>query len=441
MSSDWTETNIGEFSPFTYGKGLKKDDRDNTGNVLVYGSNGPVDTHTEGLIDQPGIIIGRKGSVGEVHLSDGPFWPIDTAFYTIKDDLEELWFTYYLLLSVGLDQMNSDSAVPGLNRDRAHSVIITIPKSVDQRKKIGRDLRLFDQKIHLNKQMNETLEGMAQAIFKSWFVDFDPVHAKIKAKAVGHDPNQAAMAAIAGVSLGQDWDDIEAALQQKLDRMSDEQRTQLHQTAELFPDELVDREIGEIPKGWGIDSVFNQSEYINGAAFRGEDFTNNKSGLPIIKIAEMKSGISDQTKFTEKEVDKKYHIDDGDILFSWSGNPDTSIGIFIWQGGKGLLNQHIFKVENKNKNRKIFSYFFLNSMLPFFKRTAANKQTTGLGHVTQRDLKRKQISVPSKELIKVFSKTADPIFDKVFSNLMEIQNLNKLRDTLLPKLISGEIEV
>jgi len=439
MSSDWIETTIGEYCPFTYGKGLKKDDRDNIGKVNVYGSNGTVDTHTEALIEQPGIIIGRKGSVGEVHLSNGPFWPIDTAFYTLKDDLEELWFTYYLLNSVGLNQMNSDSAVPGLNRDRAHSVSIRIPGYGDERKRIGRDLRLFDQKIHINQQTNETLEAMAQAIFKSWFVNFDPVRAKIEANAEGHDPNRAAMAAIAGVSLEQDWDAIEAALQQKLDRMSDTQRTQLRQTAKLFPDELVESEIGVVPKGWGIDSVFNQAEYINGAAFQGKDFSKSDLGLPVIKIAELKSGISDQTKFTEKEVKDKYHIDSGDILFSWSGNPDTSIDIFIWEGGKGLLNQHIFKINSESKTRKVFNYYFLKSMLPFFKRTAANKQTTGLGHVTQRDLKRKQITIPSKELVTAFSEIAEPIFDKIFTNLMEVQNLSKLRDTLLPKLISGEL--
>ena len=297
----------------------------------------------------------------------------------------------------------------------------------------------IENKIHLNQQTNETLEAMAQAIFKSWFVNFDPVRAKIEANAEGHDPNRAAMAAIAGVSLEQDWDDIEAALQQKLDRMSDTQRTQLRQTAKLFPDELVESEIGVVPKGWGIDSVFNQAEYINGAAFQGKDFSKSDLGLPVIKIAELKSGISDQTKFTEKEVKDKYHIDSGDILFSWSGNPDTSIDIFIWEGGKGLLNQHIFKINSESKTRKVFNYYFLKSMLPFFKRTAANKQTTGLGHVTQRDLKRKQITIPSKELVTAFSEIAEPIFDKIFTNLMEVQNLSKLRDTLLPKLISGEL--
>jgi len=297
----------------------------------------------------------------------------------------------------------------------------------------------IEDKIHLNQQTNETLEAMAQAIFKSWFVDFDPVRAKIEARSAGRAPNRAAMATIAGVSLEQDWDTIEAALQQKLDRMSEAQRTQLRQTAALFPDELVESEIGEVPKGWGIDSVFNQAEYINGVAFKGKDFSKSGTGLPVIKIAELKSGITNQTKFTEKEVKDKYHIESGDVMFSWSGNPDTSIDIFIWEGGMGLLNQHVFKIESESKTRKVFNYYFLKSMLPFFKRTAANKQTTGLGHITQKDLKRKQIAIPSNELINCFALTAEPIFDKVFSNLMETQHLSKLRDTLLPKLISGEV--
>ncbi|CAN5237510.1 restriction endonuclease subunit S [soil metagenome] len=319
---------------------------------------------------------------------------------------------------------------------------IEIPDvDTEKQKEIGQILYTLDQKIHLNQQTNETLEAIAQAIFKSWFVDFDPVRAKIEARSTGRDPNRAAMAAIAGLQVplyGKKSHSAEASWD-RLDQMSDCERTQLHQTAELFPDELVESEIGEMPKGWEIDSVFNQAEYINGAPFRGKDFSKSKAGLPVIKIAELKSGLTDQTKFTEKDVKDKYHMDSGDILFSWSGNPDTSIDIFIWEGGPGLLNQHIFKIESESKSRKVFNYYFLKSMLPFFKRTAANKQTTGLGHLTQRDLKRKQIHVPSKELITGFSEIAEPIFDKVFSNLVKVQTLSKLRDTLLPKLISGEM--
>src|SRR5690606_30690831 len=143
-----------------------------------YGSNGIVDYHNTSHVKGCGIIIGRKGSVGAVHLSKSEFWPIDTSFYIEKDSIEELYFTYYLLKSLGLEHMNSDSAVPGLNRDNAHALAIRIPENSDDRKLLGSWIAKFDEKIELNTQTNQTLEQIAQAIFKSWFVDFDPVKAK-----------------------------------------------------------------------------------------------------------------------------------------------------------------------------------------------------------------------------------------------------------------------
>ena len=126
MSSDWIETTIGEYCPFNYGKGLHQASR-KQGIVPVYGSNGRVDTHNEAYVKSPGVVVGRKGSVGKLHLSEEPFWPIDTTFYFTKDSLDELKFAFYLLKSIGLEGMNSDSAVPGLNRDNAHAIRIKIP--------------------------------------------------------------------------------------------------------------------------------------------------------------------------------------------------------------------------------------------------------------------------------------------------------------------------
>ncbi|MCC5907527.1 MAG: restriction endonuclease subunit S [Balneolaceae bacterium] len=397
------------------------------------------------------VLLSHKATIGRTSiLQDHPFstvvlTPQVTYYRVLDEEVLNNKYLHYYFKSEGFQNLFNSWAGGGSTRaylgiTDQRKLPITVPP-IDLQRDIARILGDLDQKIHLNQQTNETLEAMAQAIFKSWFVDFDPVRAKMEAMSAGRDPNRAAMAAIAGVSLENDWYEIEVALEQKLSRMSDNQRTQLHKTAELFPVELVESEIGMVPKGWKIDSVFNQAKYINGTAFKGKDFSKLKTGLPVIKIAELKSGITDQTKFTEKNVDVKYHIDSGDVLFSWSGNPDTSIDIFIWEGGSGLLNQHIFKVESESNTRKVFNYYFLKSMLPFFKRTAANKQTTGLGHVTQKDLKRKQVAIPSKELINCFAIIAEPIFDKVFSNLMETQNLSKLRDTLLPKLISGEVGV
>src|SRR5690606_32686559 len=181
-------------------------------------------------------------------------------------------------------------------------------------------------KIELNRKMNETLEAMAQALFKSWFVDFDPVIDNALA---------------AGNSIPDElFKRVEKRKGVQQNKSQDDQVSR-----SLFPDEFeFTEEMGLIPKGWGVTPVYEVADFINGSSFNSQYFSDEKESLPIVKIAEIKNGISEQTKFTTQEMPGKYLISDGAILFSWSGNPDTSIDTFIWTGGKGWLNQHIFNV-------------------------------------------------------------------------------------------------
>ena len=239
MSDGWLKTTVGEYSPFVYGKAIKKDDQRTTG-IPVYGSNGIYTYSDSALVQQHAVIIGRKGSVGKVHLSTEKCWISDTAFYVIKDSLDESYFVYYLLSSLGLENMNTDAAVPGLNRDNAHRLEIKIPNSIEKRTNLVEPLIKLDQKIHLNNQINQTLESIAQALFKSWFVDFEPVRAKIVAKQEGNDPELAAMCVISGKS------------EVELHQMAEDDFAELQATAALFPDEFVESELGEVPKGWTL---------------------------------------------------------------------------------------------------------------------------------------------------------------------------------------------
>jgi len=162
--SEWTETTIGDFCPFEYGSSLKESNR-YPGTIPVYGSNGIVGYHNKALINTRGVIIGRKGTVGAVHYSNGPFFPIDTTFFVSESQNKDIRFIYYLLKSLGLEHMNSDSAVPGLNRKAAHSRIIRIPESLNEQRAIAGILGALDDKIELNRRMNRTLESMARAVF------------------------------------------------------------------------------------------------------------------------------------------------------------------------------------------------------------------------------------------------------------------------------------
>jgi len=183
--------------------------------------------------------------------------------------------------------------------------------------------------------------------------------------------------------------------------------------------------------------LYDFADYINGAAFKPSECGDH--GLPIIKIAELKNGITDSTRYFDGFKGEKYLIRDKDILFSWSGNPDTSIDIFIWTHGDAILNQHTFNVKSYTGHRW-FTYLLLKYYKPEFSRIASNKQTTGLGHVTASDLKRLTF-VYNKAAIDAFEDEISPLMNMIYNNMMENRRLAQLRDSLLPKLMSGEINV
>ena len=130
---DWETKRLGDFSPLTYGESLPVHERNSSGNVPVFGSNGIVGYHDVAVTLGPTIVIGRKGSIGRVHFSTGPCWPIDTTFFVTGDDADIIKFKYYVLSTLGLDKMNTDSAVPGLNRSIAHAQKLYIPPLREQR--------------------------------------------------------------------------------------------------------------------------------------------------------------------------------------------------------------------------------------------------------------------------------------------------------------------
>lgn len=183
--------------------------------------------------------------------------------------------------------------------------------------------------------------------------------------------------------------------------------------------------------------LYDFADYINGTSFKPNECGDH--GFPIIKIAELKNGITDSTKYFNGAKDEKYLIQNGDILFSWSGNPDTSIDVFIWTHGKAILNQHTFNVKS-NTGHRWFTFLMLKYFKSEFSRIASNKQTTGLGHVTVSDLKRLTF-IFNRAAIEYFEREITPFMEKIYSNMMENQRLIQLRDILLSKFMSGEIDV
>lgn len=159
---DWQAIRLGDFAPFQYGKALPERNR-RPGNVAVYGSNGVVGSHDTPLIDRSMVVIGRKGSIGEVHFSPQGGWPIDTTFYVTAGQGRDIRFTYYLLRTLGMQHMSSDSAVPGLNREAAHNLVVQIPPLCEQRA-IAEVLGALDDKIEANRKLAERSDELAAAL-------------------------------------------------------------------------------------------------------------------------------------------------------------------------------------------------------------------------------------------------------------------------------------
>ncbi len=294
------------------------------------------------------------------------------------------------------DRLNTTVQATLNLRDLA-SLPIVLPPSAERRS-IAATLGALDDKIELNRKMNATLEAMARALFRDWSVDFGPTRAKMEGRTPYLSPDL--------------WS--------------------------LFPDRLDDE--GK-PEGWAYEPLLDLAEWVNGAAYKNMHFSDAADALPVIKIAELKSGVTGNTQRTATDLGARYLIDDGELLFSWSGNPDTSIDTFLWAGGKAWLNQHIFAVRQNGKRSKPYLHALLKFLKPEFAELARNKQTTGLGHVTKADMQRMRVCAASPEVHQAFDRLIEPIFNQTLGLQTETRILAQTRDLLLPRLMSGELRV
>ena len=377
-----------------------------------------------------GIVIGRKGTVGRVTLSMTPFWPIDTAFY-IQDEPQkrDIHFTYYLLQTLRLDQMNSDSAVPGLNRDNAHALPISVPATVKEQSQIAYILSALDDKIDLNRRINQTLEAMAQAIFKSWFVDFDPVKAKVAAIEQGQDPLRAAMRAISGKT------DAE------LDQMPREHHDQLAATAALFPDAMEESELGEIPKGWGIKKLGAVTDYLNrGISPKyledGGVLVLNQKCIRDFRVDESKGRRHDPS---QRKIDGRT-LEVGDVLVNSTGVGTLGrVAQVLHLSEPTIVDSHVTVVRAGGEINCSYLGCYINWMQPDIE--AMGEGSTGQTELSRLKLAELSMLTPHKDVLKAFDALILPLKAQISAKERESAKLAELRDTLLPKLLSGELPV
>lgn len=303
------------------------------------------------------------------------------------------WFMGLVGFKEYIRKIAVGATMPSLNTKLLADVPIFLP-SLEKQRKSAMVLDSLDNKIELNRRTSATLESMARTLFKSWFIDFEPVRAKAAGKKTG--------------------------LPKEIEK--------------LFPSRLVKTELGEVPESWEMLSVYSLAQFINGASYKSFQPNELRLGTPIVKITELKLGVTDQTKFSQLKMPSKYLINYGDILFSWSGNPDTSIDTFVWEGDSAWLNQHIFKVVAKSFERSMV-LCLLRYLRPVFAELARNKQTTGLGHVTAKDLKDIMVPWPNKPTIDLWENLVGPLMDRQLKYGREIRSLQVLRDGLIRELI------
>lgn len=365
------------------------------------------------LLQERDILIARTGnSTGENYLyRDRDNEKAVFASYLIRFRIDpqqaDASFVWYNLRSDNWINFvigaKTGSAQAGANAKVLGSFKLTLPSLEDQ-KSIADILTSLDHKIELNRQMNETLEAIAQALFKSWFVDFDPVRAKME----GQQPE--------GLSP---------------------------EVAALFPDKLVDSPLGEIPEGWKIGKLGMITKIQGGFAFKSKDF--KCLGNPVIKIKNINSDGSVnslEVDFVSDEIAetaKRFALNDGDLLMAMTGATVGKFGLIVnYLEKKCLLNQRVARFTPNDGERPWFLYTALNhnSIISQIINTALgsaqpNISSDGIG-ITK-------LVLPDSHVMGAFNELLDSNFKKTIALRKEIYFLSQLRDTLLPKLISGEL--
>ncbi len=378
--SDWRQSTWGEEITLEYGKALRGYSGA-VGSFRVFGTNGPIGWTSQRLAEGPGVILGRKGAYRGVHYSPDPFFVIDTAYYVVpKTDLEVRWL-YYAIIHHQLGKIDDGSPIPSTTRAAVYPREIAVP-SLDEQRAIADVLGALDDKIEQNRRTAQTLERLARAIFRAWFVNFEPV----KAKAAG---------ATAFPSMPQPVFDA-------------------------LPIRFVDSDIGIVPEGWEVASLASIANVGSGKRPIGRN--NNPTSECNIPLY----GGGGRMGYVPRPLYEK------PILFT--GRVGT-LGLIFRTSRPSWPSDNTLIVEPKD-NLFDFTYFALKE----FDLITLNRGSTQ-PLLTQTDLKRQQFARPNDRIIESFASTASALFHKIDGDLCESSKLIEMRDYVLPKLLSGTVRV
>ena len=445
MMFDWPLRNITDVAEFLNSKrvplkGLDRGKRQ--GCYPYYGASGIVDYIDDYIFDGTYLLISEDGEnlysrkTPIAFKVSGKFWVNNHAHILIEKEEGILDYLEYYFSDLDLLPYITGAVQPKLNKKNLDSIRIPIPPK-EERLYINRVLNSFTDNIELNRQTNQTLEQIAQAIFKSWFVDFEPTRAKITAKQNGQDPERAAMAAISGKSL------------EELDQLSPEQQQQLKNIAVLFPDALVDSELGKIPREWKAEQLSEYFDVKHGYAFKGEYFSDKPTENILLTPGNFRVGGGfkfNKLKYYDGPMPEDYILARNDLLVTMtdlSKQSDTlGFPALISEVGdfKFLHNQRLGKVVGKDGEfHRYFLYFLLKSHR-YRGEIVGGATGTTVKHTAPKKILAFMHPFQG-ELEGIFNMLASSLYSKIENNLNNNKSLEMLRNSLLPKLMSGELGV
>lgn len=414
MPSNWFKTTIGAQATLQRGIDITRAEQ-RAGNVPVVSSSGISSYHDTSAVSGPGVVLGRKGVVGSVYFIEKDFWPHDTTLWVKDFHGNDPRFVYYYFKSIAsrLAALDVGSANPTLNRNHVHPLMTMWPTLATQ-KSIAATLSILDDRIDLLRQTNATLESIAQGLFKSWFIDFDPV----RAKAEGREPK--------GVDV---------------------------ETAALFPGGYEESALGPIPNGWRSEKLGDICELTKGCSYKG-DGLSDAEGAYMFNLGCFNAHrvfATERVKRYTGEYRPRHCVFPGDLIMA---NTDMTqardiLGrpAFVPDGYEpGFVSHHVFKVSPKAADIALANavrvYLFFTLKRPEFRERAIGFATgTTVLALPPAAVIDCPACIPSDSVLLAFSRMVHPFLAQLRENERLAGQLVDLRDTLLPRLISGKLRV
>lgn len=399
MVGEWAEVPLGDAITLQRGFDLPSQNR-KPGKVPIVSSSGVSDYHSEAAVKGPGVVTGRYGTIGQVFLIEEDYWPLNTTLWVKDFHGNDPQFASYLLRTIDFQSCSDKSSVPGVNRNDLHRIPVLLPPLSEQRG-IAAILGALDDKIELDRRMNATLEAVARALFQSWFVDFDPVRAKLD----GRQP------------VGMD-----AA------------------TAELFPAAFHDSEAGHIPVGWTFGKVTDLATLNRGTVNPGNFPTET---FDHFSLPAFDNGRTPKVELGSAIMSNKLIVTHNSVLLS-KLNPHIPR---IWLPDLHARRRSVCSTEfmvacpRPGVSREYLFSLFTTAAFASIYGTLVTGTTGSHQRIQPESVLEMKVVIPSTELICAYTDIAKPMFDRINRNTEQSRTLATLRDTLLPRLLSGEFSV